>query len=73
MHDSLPGSSIHGIFKQEYWSGLPFPSPGDPPYPGIKPVSLAWQAHSLTLGHLEAHKEYYIVTKTIHLVNLIIS
>jgi len=24
---SLPGSSVHGISRQEYWSGLPFPSP----------------------------------------------
>ena len=27
--------------KQEYWSGLPFPSPRDLPDPGIKPMSLA--------------------------------
>ena len=26
--------------KQKYWSGLPFPSPGDFPNPGIKPMSL---------------------------------
>ena len=30
-----------GFFSQEYWSGLPFPPPGDPPDPGIKPVSPA--------------------------------
>ena len=30
-----------GFSRQEYWSGLPFPSPGDLPYPGIKPGSLA--------------------------------
>ena len=30
-----------GFSRQEYWSGLPFPSPGDPPNPGIKPVSPA--------------------------------
>ena len=29
-----------GFSKQEYWSGLPFPSPGDVPDPGIEPVSL---------------------------------
>ena len=29
------------ISRQEYWSGLPFPIPGDPPHPGIKPTSLA--------------------------------
>ena len=30
-----------GFSKQEYWSGLPFPSPGDLPYPGIEPRSPA--------------------------------
>ena len=30
-----------GFFKEEYWSGLPFPSPGDLPDPGIEPVSPA--------------------------------
>ena len=33
--------------RQEYWSGLPFPSPGDLPDPGIKPWSPASQADSL--------------------------
>ena len=33
--------------RQEYWSGLPFPSPGDLPDPGIKPRSPALQAGSL--------------------------
>ena len=32
---------------QKYWSGLPFPSPGDLPNPGIKPGSPALQADSL--------------------------
>ena len=36
-----------GFPRQEYWSGLPFPSPGDPPDPGIKPESPAFQADSL--------------------------
>ena len=30
-----------GFFRQEYWSGLPFPSPGDLLDAGIKPASLA--------------------------------
>ena len=30
-----------GFFRQEYWNGLPFPSPGDLPDPGIKPESPA--------------------------------
>ena len=34
--------------RQEYWSGLPFPSPGDLPNPGIKPGSPAWQADALS-------------------------
>ena len=33
--------------RQEYWTGLPFPSPGDRPDPGIEPRSLALQADSL--------------------------
>ena len=36
-----PGSFVHGCSRQEYWSGLPFPPPGDLPDPGIKPKSLA--------------------------------
>ena len=36
-----------GLSQQENWSGLPFPSPGDPPGPGIKPPLLHWQANSL--------------------------
>ena len=30
-----------GFPRQEYWSGLPFPSPGDLPDPGMEPMSLA--------------------------------
>ena len=33
--------------RQEYWSGLPCPSPGDLPNPGIKPRSPALQVDSL--------------------------
>ena len=35
-----------GFPRQEYWSGLPFPSPGNLPNPGIEPASPAWQVHS---------------------------
>ena len=41
-----------GFARQEYWSGLLFPSPGDLPDLGIDPVSPAWQADSLPLSHL---------------------
>ena len=42
----LSGMSM-GFSRQEYWSGLPFPSPGDLPSPGIEPGSLLLQAYSL--------------------------
>ena len=37
-----------GFSRQEYWSGLPFPSPGDLPNPGIEPGSSALEAYALT-------------------------
>ena len=37
-----------GFSRQEYWSGLPFPSPGDLPDPGIEPGSPALEADALT-------------------------
>ena len=36
-----------GFSRQEYWSGVPFPSPEDLPDPGIKPGSPAFQADTL--------------------------
>ena len=38
---SPPDSSVHGFSRQEYWSGLPGPPPGDHPDPGIERVSPA--------------------------------
>ena len=37
-----------GFSRQEYWSGLPFPSPGHLPDPGIEPRSPALEADTLT-------------------------
>ena len=37
-----------GFSRQEYWSGLPFPSPGDLPDPGIEPGSPTLAADALT-------------------------
>ena len=37
-----------GFSRQEYWTGLPFPSPGDLPDPGIEPTSPTLQADALT-------------------------
>ena len=44
---SLPGCSVRGISKQEYWSGLPFLSSGNLPDQGIEPRSPTLQADSL--------------------------
>ena len=44
---ALEASLSVGFSRQEYWSGLPFPSPGDLPNPGIKPRSPALQADAL--------------------------
>ena len=41
MDCSLPDFSVHGIFQEEYWTGLPFPTSGYLPNPGIEPMSLA--------------------------------
>ena len=40
-----------GFSRQEYWSGLPLPSPGDLPSQGSNPHLLHWQADSLPLSH----------------------
>ena len=42
-----------GFSRQEYWSGLPFPSPGDLPDPGIEPRSPALRADALPLATRE--------------------
>ena len=41
-------ASSMGFSRQEYWSSLPFPSPGDHPNPGIEPGSPALEADTLT-------------------------
>ena len=56
-----------GFFRQEYWSGLPFPSPGDLPDPGIKPTSLALQADSSSPSH-RGRLPY-----TLHLVSFLLT
>ena len=44
MDCSLPGSSIHGISRQEYWSGVPLPSPSN------TSQLCKWSLHKLPLG-----------------------
>ena len=41
MSDCDPQAPLSvGVCRQEYWSGMPCPPPGDLPHPGIEPVSL---------------------------------
>ena len=57
MDCSLLGSCLYGFFRQKYWSGLPFPPPGNLPDPRIKPaspVSPALQVNSILLRHWES-------------------
>ena len=49
-----------GLSRQGYWRGLPFPSPGDLPDPGIKPRSPTLQADSLPSEPLTRHTEELI-------------
>ena len=42
-----------GLPRQEYRSGLPFPTPGDLPNPGVEPMSSAGQVNFLPLSHPE--------------------
>ena len=46
-----------GFSRQEYWSGLPFPSPGDLPNPGVQP-ELA--GDSLPLSHLGSPQHHLV-------------
>ena len=53
-----------GFSRQEYWSGLPFPSPGDLPDPGIKPRVPALEADALTSeppGKPESEHDYNVL------------
>jgi len=48
--DCSPSDSLSmGFSRQEYWSGLPFPAPGDLPDPGIKPLHADPKSHSLKI------------------------
>ena len=54
-----------GFSRQEYWSGLPFPSPGDLPDPGIEPGSPALQTDALPSEPPGKPNPISVVIKTI--------
>ena len=53
MDYSLPSSSVHGVLQAKYWSGLPFPPPGDLSHPGIEPGSPTLQQILYQLSYKE--------------------
>ena len=72
MDCSLPGLSME-FSRQESWSGLPFPSPGDLPDPGIEPRSPALQADSLLTepsGKPSLAPEYALIKCQSHFTSL---
>ena len=54
------------IKKKEYWSGLPFSSPGGLPNPGIKPMSPVSPLDSLPLSHQRSSPKDIVKKKTTH-------
>ena len=54
-----------GLSSQEYWSGLPFPSPGDLPDSGIEPRSPALQADALTSEPSEKPNKWFTKCKSL--------
>ena len=52
-----------GFSRQEYWTGLPFPSPGDLPDPGIEPESPALQQMLYSLSHQGSPFHLYDIAK----------
>ena len=68
---ATPGTVAHqappsmGFSRQEYWSELPFPSPGDLPNPGIEPRSPRLQADALTSEPpgFSLFLDYFVVVK----------
>ena len=79
MNCSPPGSSVHGFSRQEYWSELPYPSPGDLPDPGIEPRSPALQADALlseppgkTLRRREDTIQRGKITETYYIIQIIV-
>ena len=68
----MPGSSVHGTSRQEYWSGLPRPPPGDLPDPALElksPASPALAGGFLLLRHQARHTVQNLSFKSMILLN----
>ena len=66
MDGSTPGSSVHGISRQEYWNGQLFSSPGDRSNPGLKAGSPALPGGSLPCEQPPAIQAVKTVTAKLH-------
>ena len=62
-----------GFSRQEYWRGLPFPPPGDPPNPGIEPTSPTLQADSLPLTYRVSPLINVVVVQLLKCVQLFVT
>ena len=60
-----------GFSRQQYWSGLPFPSPGDLPEPGNEPWSPALEAGSLPTELQENHMCLEVCILNVFFIELI--
>ena len=58
-----------GFPRQDYWGGLPFPSLGGLPDPGIEPASPVLQAYSLPLSHQGSPQEDVVARPKLATVN----
>ena len=56
---SPPGSSVYGFPREDYWNGMPFPSPGDLPDSGIEPKSPALAGGFFTIWATREAHEYW--------------
>ena len=70
MDCGLPVSSVRGILQAEYWSELPFPSPGDLANSEMEPRSPAWQTDSLSSELPGIQAELLCKKKDFHMVPL---
>ena len=60
-----------GFSRQEYWSGLPFPPPGDLPDPGIKPMTL--MSPALAGGFFTTSATWEALVLWLRSVNMLVS
>ena len=70
---SLEAPLSMGFPRQEYWSGLPFPSLGDLPNPGIEPAPPALQADSYHWATREAQYLYPVPILNLNSLNRLLS